>query len=100
MTTGAAAGGTGRATPSDDLVELLKAAAARELQEHGGQMLVLTSSHPPHLVDRALGDDAPLVDDADAVAHLLGHLQRVRAHQDRDAVTAHAAEDVLDQPGP
>src|SRR5258707_12011297 len=33
-------------------------------------------------------------------SHFLRHFQGVRAHQDRDAVLAHRAEHVLDEPGP
>ncbi len=43
------------------------------------------------------GDDPPAQDDADPVAHFLCDLERVRAHQDRDAAAAHGPEDVLDQ---
>ena len=65
---------------------------------------VSSSSAPPAIARSSstvpLGDDPAPEDDADAVAHLLGDLERMGAHQDGDAALAHAAEDVLDQPRP
>ena len=58
---------------------------------------MLAAGHRAQLVDRAAGDDLPLQDDADAIAHLLRHFEGVRAHQNRDAVLAHAPEDALDE---
>ena len=63
-----------------------------QLARRGSPAIARTSSTVP------LRDDPSLQDDADAVAHLLRHFERVRAHQDRDAVLAHAPEHVLDQP--
>ncbi len=56
-----------------------------------------TAGHRAQLVDRPAGDDLALQDDADAIAHLLRHFERVRAHENRDAVLAHALEDALDE---
>src|SRR5262249_40379690 len=96
-TTGCAAAADTETPASDDLVDLLQAAAAGELQEHFGQMLIDTAGQRAQFVNRPARDDLPLEDDADSVAHLLRDLQRVRAHEDRDAVRRHPAEDVLDQ---
>src|SRR5580765_6636469 len=60
-------------------------------------MLVGPAGDRAELADRSLRDDLPLQDDADAIAHLLRHFERVRAHQDADAAAAHLPEDVLDQ---
>ncbi len=51
-----------------------------------------------HLVHGALRDDVALLNDADAVTHLLRDFERVRAHENRHAALAHAPKDVLDQP--
>ena len=69
------------------------------LRNTDGEVRIPAAGHLPELVDRPARDDASLQDDADAIAHLLGHFQRVGAHQDGHAVLAHAAEHVLDQTG-
>ena len=87
-----------RSTAHRTLVDLLQAAAAGQPQEHLGQLLRSGSpAERAQLVHRAARDDLALQDDADAIAHLLRDLERVRAHQDRDAALAHAPEHVLDQ---
>src|SRR5258706_15948713 len=85
---------------SQHFLDLLKAGAARELEEDGGELLVLTAGQGQQLVHGAAGDDLAAQDDADAVAHLLGHLEGMRAHQDGHAPPAHEPEDVLDEAAP
>src|SRR5262245_47000299 len=101
MTGRAAAAGRGTRASPDGLVERLERPATGEPEENGGQLIRFAArfslSRPagraarqrPKLVDRAARDDAALEDDADAVAHLLGDFERVRAHEDRDAAFAH-----------
>ena len=55
------------------------------------------AGHRAQLVDGAAGDDLSLQNDADAIAHLLRHFERVRAHENRDAVLAHPPEHALDE---
>src|SRR5262245_37469681 len=84
---------------ASDLIDLLQAAATRQLQEHRREMLVARSARNLlDLVNRPLRDDASLLNDAHAVTHLLRDFERMRTHEDGDAALAHAAEDVLDQP--
>src|SRR5258707_238233 len=62
-------------------------------------MRVSSAGLGAQLVDGAARDDLALEDDADTVAHLLRDLERVRAHQNRDALLAHPAEHVFDEHG-
>ena len=61
-------------------------------------MVVTSARQPADLVDGPLRDDPSLEDDADPLTHLLRDFEGVGAHQDRDPVFAHPAEDVFDQP--
>src|SRR5215470_199740 len=81
------------------LVDFLEARPAGELQEDRRELLVRGPGEPPEVLYGPPRDDAALLDDADAVAHLLGHLQGVRAHEDGHPALAHVAEDLLDEPG-
>src|SRR5262245_59468204 len=63
--------------PQEDVLERALAALASQLR------------------DRALGEQAPVVEDADAVADLFGGLEHVRAEQDRGAARGLVAEQVL-----
>src|ERR1700737_865877 len=82
----------------NDFIYFLKCTTARQLEKHWGELLVLAPGELAKLVHSAFGDDASFQNDTDAVAHLLGHFQRMRAHEDGHAVLAHAAEHVLDEP--
>src|SRR5688572_21719887 len=82
-----------------ELVDLLKSTAAGQLQKHRGEVLVVRAAgYLLHFVHGALRDDVSLLNDADPVTHLLRDFECVRAHENRDAALAHAAEHVLDQP--
>src|SRR3989449_8291274 len=48
---------------------------------------------PPQIVHRPLRHDPAMLEDGDAVAHRLGDLQRVRAHQHGAAARHELAED-------
>src|SRR5262245_35910797 len=61
---------------SEGVVDLLEPRASGELQEHGCQLVVVAAGQRRELVHRAARDDARGLDDADAVAHLLCHLER------------------------
>src|SRR5262245_45374385 len=55
--------------PSEDLIDLLQSAAARQAQEHFGEMLRRIPFERSDLGDRAVRDDPALQDDADQIAH-------------------------------
>src|SRR6267142_1471354 len=74
---------------SQGFLDLLQAGPAGEFEEHGGELLVLAAGQGQQLVHGAPRDDLAPEDDADVVAHLLGDLESVRAHQDGHALLAH-----------
>ena len=56
--------------------------AAGEPEEEVLEARVAGGELVPQLGHGAAGDDLAALDDADAVAHVLGDLERVRAHED------------------
>src|SRR5437867_4024053 len=85
-------------SPLNRFVDLLERTAACQPEKNRGQMIVGITGERAHLVDGALSDDLPLPDDAEALTHLLRDFERMSAHQNRNAVVAHAPEHVFDQP--
>ena len=61
---------------SHQFVDLLEPAATGELQEYRGQVIVAVAREATDLVHSPLRDNLPLLDDADPMAHLLGHFDR------------------------
>src|ERR1700752_3396239 len=53
---------------SQGFLDLLQAGPARELEEHGGELLVLAAGQGQQLVHGAARDDLAAQDDADVVA--------------------------------
>src|SRR2546430_12578879 len=76
---------------------LFRSGASRELEEQLLQAGVAGTVLPPQIVHRALGHDLAVLDDGDAVAHRLGYLERVGAHEHGAAPAHELAEDVLEQ---
>ena len=58
---------------------------------------MILSAGQTALIHGPLRDEPPAIDDADPVAHFLGNFERMGAHEDGDALFAHATEHVLDQ---
>src|SRR5438105_5770190 len=79
------------------LRQLAHLGAAGELQEQLLQARVARAMLPPQVVHRALGHDLAVLDDGDAVAHRLGHLERVGAHEHGAAPARELPENVLQQ---
>ncbi len=72
--------------------------ASGELEEQLLEACVAGAVLLPQVVHGPFGDDPAVLEDRDAVAHRLRHLQRVRAHQHGAAARHELAEDVLEEP--
>src|SRR5512132_2173283 len=73
-------GGTGY-SDIEDGVERVRGTSAGEPEEDVLQALVARRALGPKVLHAALGHDPPTGDDGDTVAHELGDLERVGAHQ-------------------
>src|SRR3970040_2520873 len=96
-------------TPRPSLENLMKAAGSLE---HFGDLGVFRTSgeaeedifqaalalaDAAQLIHRSGGDQASLVDDADAIAHAFGDFEDVGRKEHRRAAVSQLAQDVLDQ---
>src|SRR5215831_18399038 len=70
---------------SEHLHQLSHGMAARQLEEQFLQARIPRGVLAPDLRHRAVGDDLAVLQNADLVAHRLGDLERVRAHEYRAA---------------
>src|SRR6185312_7463907 len=94
---GAGSGASATASGIQHLDQLARRALARELQKIVLEPVLAQRSGARHqLVHGARRTDASTLDDRDAVAHVLGDLERVRRHEDGMSATRILAEQVLE----
>src|SRR5206468_4656163 len=65
----------------------------RELEEH--VLEARLGPRPAELVEGALGDDSPAVEDHDAIAQPLGHLEQMGRDQDAQAACRPLAQQIF-----
>src|SRR5690606_8636818 len=78
-------------------IERVGAEAAGEAEEEVLEALVAGGRLRAKLLHGAFGDEPAALNDADAVAHALGDLEGVRAHEHRAAAVHELPEEVLEQ---
>src|SRR5207247_4659799 len=83
------------APPAQHLDQLAHAGAAGELEEQLFQCRVAGAVLAAQIVDRAVRDDLAVLDDGDPVAHRLGDLEGVSAHQHRAPARDELSEGIL-----